>query len=127
MSQGNPQASNLKSQVPNPNALSPNSNSSESTQTLTPKTYPTNLTPKPKLNMPSSDIPCVLLFRRREAAAAGRKDAKLKTVVISERWDKKAAKHNTASVPFPYTSKQLYEATMRQPLGREYNVDTSFR
>lgn len=64
---------------------------------------------------------------RKEAAAAGRKDAKLEYVVISEKWDKKSSKYKTPSVPFPFDSKETYERAMRQPLGREYNTDVSFR
>jgi U3 small nucleolar RNA-associated protein 14 len=66
-------------------------------------------------------------LRDRAAAAAGRKDAKMKTVVMSEKWDKKAAKYTAGSLPFPYTSREVYEGSIRQPLGREFNADTSFR
>ncbi|GAX85472.1 hypothetical protein CEUSTIGMA_g12888.t1 [Chlamydomonas eustigma] len=63
----------------------------------------------------------------RETAAAGRSDAKIRNVVISEKWDKKAAKYTASSLPFPYTSKEVYESSLRQPLGPEYNPDSSFR
>ncbi|KAI3427018.1 hypothetical protein D9Q98_006960 [Chlorella vulgaris] len=65
--------------------------------------------------------------QRKAAAAAGRKDAQLQYVVISEKWDKKSSKYKTPAVPFPYDSKETYERAMRQPLGREYNTDASFR
>ncbi|KAL4441441.1 hypothetical protein ABPG77_001945 [Micractinium sp. CCAP 211/92] len=65
--------------------------------------------------------------QRKAAAAAGRKDAKLQYVVISEKWDKKSSKYKVPSVPFPFESKETYERAMRQPLGREYNTDVSFR
>ena len=48
-------------------------------------------------------------------------------VVISERYDKKAARYGTPSVPFPFGAKDVYERSMRQPLGREFNTDSSFR
>ncbi|KXZ48222.1 hypothetical protein GPECTOR_29g127 [Gonium pectorale] len=65
--------------------------------------------------------------KQRAEAAAGRKDANLKYVVISERWDKKAAKYTAPTAPFPFTSPEAYERSLRQPLGREYNPDASFR
>lgn len=65
--------------------------------------------------------------QRKAAAAAGRKDAKLQYVVISEKWDKKSSKYKVPSVPYPFDSKETYERAMRQPLGREYNTDVSFR
>jgi U3 small nucleolar RNA-associated protein 14 len=64
---------------------------------------------------------------QRASAAASRKDANLKHVVISEKWDKKAAKYLTPSLPFPFNDKQVYENAMRQPLGRQYNPDAAFR
>ena len=65
--------------------------------------------------------------RPKEAAAANRKDAKLKAVVISEAWDKKASKYNAPSVPFPYDSKSTYERSMRTPMGREFNTTATHR
>lgn len=65
--------------------------------------------------------------RQRQEAIARRKDAKLAHVIISERYDKKASKYGTPSVPFPYNVKEVYERSMRQPLGRDYNTDSSFR
>jgi U3 small nucleolar RNA-associated protein 14 len=65
--------------------------------------------------------------RQRDAAAARRKDAHLKDVIITERWDKKAAKYGTATVPFPFDSVETYERSTRQPLGRDFNTDASFR
>ncbi|MEW5305610.1 MAG: hypothetical protein WDW36_008141 [Sanguina aurantia] len=65
--------------------------------------------------------------RDRERAAAARQDASLRNVVLSEKWDKKAAKYTAVSVPFPFDNKEVYERSIRQPLGREYNPDESFR
>lgn len=64
---------------------------------------------------------------RRAAAAAARKDASLQFVVLSEKWDKKAAKYRTSAVPYPYDSKETYERARRQPLGPEFNTDEAFR
>lgn len=47
--------------------------------------------------------------KAREDAARNRKDSKLKHVILSEKWDKKAAKYATPSVPFPFKSKEVYE------------------
>ena len=65
--------------------------------------------------------------RKRAEAIAGRKDAKLAAVVISERYDKKAARYATPQVPFPFDSRDTYERSIRQPLGRDFNTDASFR
>ncbi|GFR45758.1 hypothetical protein Agub_g7173 [Astrephomene gubernaculifera] len=65
--------------------------------------------------------------KQRAEAAANRKDAQLKYVVISEKWDKKAAKYTAPTAPFPFTSQEAYERSLRQPLGREYNPDVAFR
>ncbi|CAG9464190.1 unnamed protein product [Pedinophyceae sp. YPF-701] len=65
--------------------------------------------------------------KERADALRRRKDAKLEGVVVSEKWDKKASKLWTPSVPFPFTSREAYERSLRQPLGREYNTDAGFR
>jgi U3 small nucleolar RNA-associated protein 14 len=64
---------------------------------------------------------------QRESAAAARKDAGMKNVVISEKWDKKAAKYHASALPFPFKDKGVYESAMRQPLGRQFNPDAAFR
>lgn len=48
----------------------------------------------------------------------------MKNVVISEKWDKKAQKYAVAEVPFPFKSKEVYESSIRQPLGREVSKRT---
>ncbi|KAI8471775.1 MAG: Utp14 protein-domain-containing protein [Monoraphidium minutum] len=65
--------------------------------------------------------------RKKAAAAGARRDAGLAHVVISEKWDKKAAKYGTSALPFPYKSADAYEASIRQPLGRDVNPDATFR
>ncbi len=65
--------------------------------------------------------------RNRQDAIGKRKDARLAAVIITERYDKKAAKYATPSVPFPFGSKDVYERSIRQPLGRDFNTDSSFR
>ncbi|CAF1916118.1 unnamed protein product [Brassica napus] len=53
-----------------------------------------------------------------------RKDARLKHVIISEKVDKKAEKLHTTTLPFPYTSKEVFEHSMRMPIGPEFNPST---
>ena len=48
-------------------------------------------------------------------------------VVISERWDRKAAKYGTPAVPYPFDSRATYDRSLRQPLGRDFNTDEAFR
>ena len=45
--------------------------------------------------------------RERTARVGRRVDAKLKGVVISEKWDKKAAKLTVTDLPFPYTRSEV--------------------
>ncbi|KAM0906261.1 hypothetical protein ACQ4PT_016932 [Festuca glaucescens] len=59
--------------------------------------------------------------RKREEALKRRKDAKLKNVIISEHVDKKAEKLLATNLPFPYTSNDVYENSMRMPLGPDFN------
>ena len=70
---------------------------------------------------------CVLACRQKEAAAASRKDSKLKAVVISEAWDKKSSKYNSPSLPFPFDCKTTYEQSMRTPMGRQFNTTAVHR
>lgn len=64
---------------------------------------------------------------KKQAAARSRKDAGMEYVVISEKWDGKNAKYKTQSVPYPFNSKETYERSLRQPLGKEFNTVESFR
>ena len=63
----------------------------------------------------------------RAKALKSRRDAKLKHVVISEKYDKKAAQFNVESLPHGYASKAAYEGTMRQPLGLDVNTHGMFQ
>ena len=62
----------------------------------------------------------------RAKALKNRRDAKLKHVVISEKFDKKAAQFNVESLPHGYASKATYEGSMRQPLGPDVNTSGMF-
>ncbi|XP_031407791.1 uncharacterized protein C57A7.06 isoform X2 [Punica granatum] len=63
--------------------------------------------------------------RKREEALKKRKDAHLKHVIISEKVDKKAEKLQTKSLPFPFTSKEVFEQSIRMPIGPEFNPVTA--
>ncbi|ETP48472.1 hypothetical protein F442_05801, partial [Phytophthora nicotianae P10297] len=58
----------------------------------------------------------------KQKALAGRKDARLERVLINEKKDKKAAKYTVKDVPYPFTSREEYEAAMRNPLGSDWNT-----
>ena len=65
--------------------------------------------------------------REKAKALKARADAKLARVVISERFDKKAARFNVEHLPHGFESKAVYEGSMRAPLGGDVNTDKSFR
>lgn len=52
-----------------------------------------------------------------------RKDAKLKHVLINQKKNKKfESQYTLEEVPYPYRDKDLYERSIRQPLGKEWNT-----
>lgn len=63
--------------------------------------------------------------RKREEALKKRRDAHLKHVIISEKLDKKAEKLHTKTLPYPYTSKEVFEQSIRMPIGPEFNPATA--
>ncbi|KAL3678692.1 hypothetical protein R1sor_021648 [Riccia sorocarpa] len=67
------------------------------------------------------------LKKSRDEALGKRKDSKLRHVIISEKLDKKATKFHASTVPFPFKSKDVYERSVRMPIGREFNTDKVFR
>ena len=48
-------------------------------------------------------------------------------MVISEKFDKKAAGFNVEHLPHGFDSKDVYEGSMRAPLGSDVNTDRAFR
>lgn len=64
--------------------------------------------------------------KKREEALKKRKDAHLKNVIISEKVDKKAEKLHTKTLPYPYTSQEVFEQSIRMPIGPEFNPATAF-
>ncbi|CAO2838238.1 unnamed protein product [Amaranthus hypochondriacus] len=65
--------------------------------------------------------------RKREEALAKRKDARLKHVIISEKIDKKAEKLHAKTLPYPFTSKDVFEQSIRMPIGPEFNPASTVR
>ncbi|KAG4913701.1 hypothetical protein AAZX31_19G198400 [Glycine max] len=63
--------------------------------------------------------------KKRAEALKKRKDAQLKNVIISEKIDKKAEKLHTKSLPYPFTSQEVFEQSMRVPIGPEFNPATA--
>ena len=41
--------------------------------------------------------------------------------------DKKAAQFTTAGVPFPFSTREQFERSLRQPLGKEWNTAASHK
>ncbi|PRD25321.1 UNVERIFIED_CONTAM: U3 small nucleolar RNA-associated protein 14 A [Trichonephila clavipes] len=48
-------------------------------------------------------------------------------VIINEDRDKKASKYQVKSLPFPFTEAQQYESYIRQPIGYNWNPQSSFK
>ncbi|XVF72649.1 hypothetical protein PTKIN_Ptkin12aG0136600 [Pterospermum kingtungense] len=65
--------------------------------------------------------------QKREETLKKRNDAHLKHVIISEKLDKKAEKLQTKTLPYPFTSKELFEQNLRMPIGSESNPETAIR
>lgn len=63
--------------------------------------------------------------RKREEALNKRKDAHLKHVIISEKLDAKADKLLAKTLPYPFTSKEVFEQSIRMPIGPEFNPATT--
>jgi U3 small nucleolar RNA-associated protein 14 len=57
----------------------------------------------------------------------GRKDSHLKHVIIQERINKKALSFMADHVPFPFETHAQYEQSIRNPLGPEWNTQTTFQ
>ncbi|XP_009609520.1 uncharacterized protein [Nicotiana tomentosiformis] len=63
--------------------------------------------------------------KKREEALKKRKDANLNHVIISEKRDKKADKLHTPTLPYPFTSQEVFEQSIRMPIGPEFNPVTT--
>ncbi len=56
-----------------------------------------------------------------------RKDALLPTVMLNNKRQKRSALLRVAQVPYPFTSREQYERSMRRPIGPEWNTCQSVR
>ncbi|KAK4413376.1 putative protein C57A7.06 [Sesamum alatum] len=63
--------------------------------------------------------------KKRIESLKKRKDAHLSNVIISEKLDRKAEKLHTKTLPYPYTSKEVFEQSIRMPIGPEFNPATA--
>ncbi|XP_057808764.1 uncharacterized protein LOC131023240 [Salvia miltiorrhiza] len=63
--------------------------------------------------------------QKRSESLKKRKDAHLNNVIISEKLGKKAGKLHTKTLPYPYTSKEVFEQSIRMPIGPEFNPATA--
>ena len=56
----------------------------------------------------------------------GRKDSNLAGVILSEKRDKKLVKYQADKVPYPFTSREQYERSLRTTVGPEWNTLSTF-
>ncbi len=61
-----------------------------------------------------------------KSLGGGRKDSHLAGVIISEKRDKKLAKYQADKVPYPFTSREQYERSLRTTVGPEWNTPSTF-
>eukprot|EP00737_Agarophyton_chilense_P002379 gb/GEZJ01002707.1/.p1 GENE.gb/GEZJ01002707.1/~~gb/GEZJ01002707.1/.p1 ORF type:complete len:959 (+),score=250.51 gb/GEZJ01002707.1/:250-3126(+) len=66
------------------------------------------------------------LAEARRSAIGGRKDGRLKHVILEEKRVKQAAQLTMAHVPFPFAKREEWEMEVRTPLCRELMTATSF-
>jgi len=67
-----------------------------------------------------------LLEQSIVAAANQRQDAKLQHVIINDKKQKKSVKLMSAVVPYPFETREQYEASMKMPIGPEWNTANVF-
>ncbi|GAB5355035.1 hypothetical protein AAMO2058_000171300 [Amorphochlora amoebiformis] len=60
-------------------------------------------------------------------SAGKKKKSGPRHVIVNHKRNKKAKKYTLESVPYPYTSKEQYEMSLRQPLGKEWNTLRTFQ
>ncbi|CAB1097096.1 unnamed protein product [Ectocarpus sp. CCAP 1310/34] len=65
--------------------------------------------------------------KKEEAIKKARKDDRLPKVVLNEKRQKRSAKYMVSEVPYPFTSREQYERSLRQPIGGEWNTSQSVR
>ena len=76
--------------------------------------------PAPKKRKPKKEA--VKRQHDFDKAKRARADHGIAKVIIGERRNKKATKYKVEQVPYPFTSREQYERSLRHPLGREWNT-----
>ncbi|KAH8832525.1 Utp14-domain-containing protein [Flagelloscypha sp. PMI_526] len=56
-----------------------------------------------------------------------RKDKGKAHLIISEKADRKASKYTVSDLPYPFTSRKQYEASLERPVGKEWNTRVGFQ
>lgn len=64
--------------------------------------------------------------QQRDKLMEKRSDRKLNNVVLNGKADKNARKYQISTIPYPFTSIEEYQASLRVPLGREWNTAQGF-
>ena len=62
----------------------------------------------------------------REKAVHKRKDAKKPFVFISEKPNEHLDKYKVSSVPYTFATAEAYRASIRHPIGPDYNTPSAF-
>ncbi|XP_076011315.1 U3 small nucleolar RNA-associated protein 14 homolog A [Genypterus blacodes] len=66
-------------------------------------------------------------FRLKAEPAPERKDRSLPSVIVSEKRDAAASRHQVSSLPFPFQDHAQFESTVRSPTGRTWNTERTVR
>jgi len=62
--------------------------------------------------------------KKEEELRKKRKDARLAHVIINENRDTKVEKYRNEKIPYPFKSREAYERSLRNPLGKDWNTQT---
>jgi U3 small nucleolar RNA-associated protein 14 len=60
-------------------------------------------------------------------AGPPRADVRLPHVIINEKRNRAAAAFQVPGVPFPFATREQYEHSLQQPLGPEWNAQTTYQ
>merc|ERR1712168_1033107 len=56
-----------------------------------------------------------------------RKDSMLGNIIINQKANEKLKKHQVFHIPYPFTSVSDYQASVRQPIGKNWVPETVFK
>jgi U3 small nucleolar RNA-associated protein 14 len=65
--------------------------------------------------------------QKEESKEEERKDSKLKNVILLEKKNKHNSKYTLPKVPHPFQTKEQYERTLSNPIGKEWNTTQIFK